>query len=288
MSNLNIFKELDNILLEEIESNKKVKSKKLLKESKNSTQSSNLKESIKYKVYTIIGEDGVYHSNLYDTVDDEDQAVDMVSELRAQGLNASYEKLEESVTEDKWNATEIDREGFIALLRDNEDSTHYYITVDANIAENHSFDTDKEAIDYFRNVWLKRNESAQHNKETDDLTENKKSKSLKFITEDSSDNTSKIEELKSAIKSKVQAYINSQKENNGDNAKSSRLEDEISSLNNELKNLMSKEDYDEYIKQSMNESDTINEDEIIQVNATNDEPDYVITDVTELEDNTSR
>lgn len=48
----------------------------------------------KYNIYVTYGEDGVYSSSLYDSVDSEDQAVDIVRELQAQGLGASYEEVE--------------------------------------------------------------------------------------------------------------------------------------------------------------------------------------------------
>lgn len=48
----------------------------------------------KYNIYVTYGEDGVYSSSLYDSVDTEEQAEDIVAELQAQGLGASYEKVE--------------------------------------------------------------------------------------------------------------------------------------------------------------------------------------------------
>lgn len=52
-------------------------------------------EKPKYNIYVTSGEDGVYNTTLYDTVDSEEQASDIVSELQAQGLGADYEKVEE-------------------------------------------------------------------------------------------------------------------------------------------------------------------------------------------------
>lgn len=52
-------------------------------------------EKPKYNIYVTSGEDGVYNTTLYDTVDSEEQASDIVSELQAQGLGAAYEKVEE-------------------------------------------------------------------------------------------------------------------------------------------------------------------------------------------------
>ena len=52
-------------------------------------------EKPKYNIYVTSGEDGVYNTILYDTVDSEEQASDIVSELQAQGLGAAYEKVEE-------------------------------------------------------------------------------------------------------------------------------------------------------------------------------------------------
>ena len=52
-------------------------------------------QEAKYNIYTTSGEDGVYNTTLYDTVDSEEQASDMVSELQAQGLSADYEKVDE-------------------------------------------------------------------------------------------------------------------------------------------------------------------------------------------------
>ena len=52
-----------------------------------------------YTIYTTIGEDGVYTSNEYDTVDNEDRAIDTVAELKAQGINASYVKNDEEDTD---------------------------------------------------------------------------------------------------------------------------------------------------------------------------------------------
>ena len=52
-------------------------------------------EKPKYNIYVTSGEDGVYNTTLYDTVDSEEQASDMVAELQAQGLGAAYEKVEE-------------------------------------------------------------------------------------------------------------------------------------------------------------------------------------------------
>ena len=52
-------------------------------------------EKSKYNIYVTSGEDGVYNTTLYDTVDSEEQASDIVSELQAQGLGADYEKVEE-------------------------------------------------------------------------------------------------------------------------------------------------------------------------------------------------
>lgn len=52
-------------------------------------------EKPKYNIYVTSGEDGVYNTTLYDTVDSEEQANDMVAELQAQGLGAAYEKVEE-------------------------------------------------------------------------------------------------------------------------------------------------------------------------------------------------
>ena len=52
-------------------------------------------QEAKYNIYTTSGEDGVYNTTLYDTVDSEEQASDIVSELQAQGLGADYEKVDE-------------------------------------------------------------------------------------------------------------------------------------------------------------------------------------------------
>lgn len=52
-----------------------------------------------YTIYTTTGEDGVYTSNIYNTVETEDQAVDTVAELQAQGINASYVKEGEKDTD---------------------------------------------------------------------------------------------------------------------------------------------------------------------------------------------
>lgn len=77
-----------------------------------------------------------------------------------EGNKVEVQNLDESAIEDHWDADEIDREGFTALLRCRDNPNNYYITIDANKAGNYSFDTDKEAIDYFRNVYLKKNESS--------------------------------------------------------------------------------------------------------------------------------
>ena len=45
-----------------------------------------------YTVYVTSGEDGVYSTSKYDTVDSKEQAEDIVNELRSQGLGASYEE----------------------------------------------------------------------------------------------------------------------------------------------------------------------------------------------------
>lgn len=55
-------------------------------------------EETKYNIYTTSGENGVYNTTLYDTVDSEEQASDIVSELQAQGLGADYEKVDEEYT----------------------------------------------------------------------------------------------------------------------------------------------------------------------------------------------
>ena len=55
-------------------------------------------EETKYNIYTTSGENGVYNTTLYDTVDSEEQASDIVSELQAQGLGADYEKVDEGYT----------------------------------------------------------------------------------------------------------------------------------------------------------------------------------------------
>lgn len=50
----------------------------------------------KYVVFAIYGGNGTYHTERVAIVDDKDQAADKVAELNGQGLNASYEELEES------------------------------------------------------------------------------------------------------------------------------------------------------------------------------------------------
>lgn len=58
-----------------------------------------LEESKKYNIYATYGEDGVYNSELVDTVDSEEQAVDKVAELQATGVGASYEEVEDNKRE---------------------------------------------------------------------------------------------------------------------------------------------------------------------------------------------
>ena len=48
--------------------------------------------SKRYTIYVTSGGDGVYNSRVYDVVDSEEQASDIVSELLAQGYGASYEE----------------------------------------------------------------------------------------------------------------------------------------------------------------------------------------------------
>lgn len=61
--------------------------------------------SKKYTIYVTSGGDGVYNSRVYDVVDSEEQASDIVSELLAQGYGASYEETDESdnLKEDAWS-----------------------------------------------------------------------------------------------------------------------------------------------------------------------------------------
>lgn len=61
--------------------------------------------SKKYTIYITSGGDGVYNSRVYDVVDSEEQASDIVFELLAQGYGASYEETDESnnLKEDAWS-----------------------------------------------------------------------------------------------------------------------------------------------------------------------------------------
>ena len=61
--------------------------------------------SKKYTIYVTSGGDGVYNSKVYDVVDSEEQASDIVAELLAQGYGASYEETDESnnLKEDAWS-----------------------------------------------------------------------------------------------------------------------------------------------------------------------------------------
>lgn len=58
--------------------------------------------------------------------------------------------------EDYWDGKEIDRELFIALLKDNEDPTHYMILRDGNFVMNLYLESNEQARDYFRNTFLKK------------------------------------------------------------------------------------------------------------------------------------
>lgn len=61
--------------------------------------------SKKYTIYVTSGGDGAYNSRVYDVVDSEEQASDIVSELLAQGYGASYEETDEfnNLKEDAWS-----------------------------------------------------------------------------------------------------------------------------------------------------------------------------------------
>ena len=61
--------------------------------------------SKKYTIYVTSGGDGVYNTRVYDVVDSEEQASDIVSELSAMGYGASYEETESSdgLKEDAWS-----------------------------------------------------------------------------------------------------------------------------------------------------------------------------------------
>lgn len=61
----------------------------------------NLKEGSKYTIYVTSDNGGSYSTKVYDVVDSEEQASDIVAELQSQGLGASYEKGE--LNEDAWD-----------------------------------------------------------------------------------------------------------------------------------------------------------------------------------------
>lgn len=61
----------------------------------------NLKEGSKYTIYVTSDNGGSYSTKVYDVVDSEEQASDIVAELQAQGLGASYEEGE--LNEDAWD-----------------------------------------------------------------------------------------------------------------------------------------------------------------------------------------
>lgn len=61
----------------------------------------NLKEGSKYTIYVTSDNGGSYSTKVYDVVDSEEQASDIVAELQAHGLGASYEEGE--LNEDAWD-----------------------------------------------------------------------------------------------------------------------------------------------------------------------------------------
>lgn len=79
----------------------------------------------------------------------------------------------------------------------------------------------------------------------------------------------------------IEDYLNEMLEDSSDE----KLKDNIKFILDRLNNT---DNTDETLDDNKEETSNINEDETILVTATNDEPDYVITDVTELEDVTPR
>ena len=95
-----------------------------------------------YTIYTITDDNGVYTSNEYDTVDSEDQAIDTVSELQAQGINASYVKDDEKSTDDKYVLFNPHNEKYLKVYPDEFCD---------NMQDAIIFDNFQEASDYLEN-----------------------------------------------------------------------------------------------------------------------------------------
>lgn len=129
------------------------RAKKFLDKANNEVKTEDLKE-IKYNIYILEGGDGVYNSQLIDTVDSEEQAEDRVAELSAEtGSNAYYKKVinGKEEDEDEWDSLEEEKEREITYNEeDNKKLKEIYDNLQNNI--NYGYDMTNVTFPVFHSV----------------------------------------------------------------------------------------------------------------------------------------